>query len=194
MNAKLSFIIKCSLLAGVVAAQPGCQSSKQTAGNFSEPEFVMNGPGAGVIEVIPPDGNSGSLTIQVNQLGGNPGSQQCFPSGAGWDKAFSLPKFFLGPNTTPTSNSYTNANNIPSVTVSTCDPANGTQLATGIVIVKSINPLDKVCATNSSCIVSTKLTMNTRSMANNSKYIATVFYKSSTFGSLTSVKVNWSYP
>ena len=187
MNSQLSLVIKCAVLAGMAAGFTGCKCCQTKHGPADN---------SGVIEVINPDGNSGSLTIGLTAFLGNGGAQQCFPTSKGWDKYYPMPKFFLGPNTLPDANCYTNASNIPSVTVKTCDPANGTTLETGIVIQNSINPNgDKTCATNTaSCIPSTMLTIDSRSTANNTKYKATIFYKSSTLGSLTNVTVNWSYP
>ena len=186
MKSQLSFVIKCAVLAGVAAGFTGCKCCQHKQGSTDN---------AGAIEIINPFGNSGTIIIAANIFQGNSGSQQCFPTGQGWDKYYPMPKFFLGPNTTPDANSYTNAANIPSVTVQTCDPADGTTLETGIVIQNAFSPNDKVCATNSAaCIPSTKLTKDTRSTANSTKYKATIFYKSSTLGSLTNVTVNWSYP
>jgi len=186
MNSKLSLVVKCAVLAGVAAGFTGCKCCQHKQGPTGN---------AGLFEVMSTDGNSGTLIIAANIFQGNGGSQLCFPTSQGWDKYYPMPKFFLGPNTTPDANSYTNAANIPSVTVQTCDPINGTTLETGIVIQNAFNPNDKVCATNTAaCAASTKLTTDTRSTANNTKYKATIFYKSSTLGSLTNVTVNWSYP
>ena len=185
INSQLSLVIKCAIAVGLVAGFTGCQCCKP------KKERANND---GVIEIVGPGGTSGTLIIAANIFQSS-GGTQCFPTSQGWDKYYPLPKFFLGPNTTPDANSYTNANNTPSVTVQTCDPSNGTTLQTGILIQAAFNPIDKVCVTNSpACIPSPKLTIATRSLANNTKYKATVFYKSSTLGSLTNVTVNWSYP
>ncbi len=170
MNSKLSLVVKCAVLAGVAAGFTGCKCCQHKQGPTGN---------AGLFEVMSTDGNSGTLIIAANIFQGNSGSQLCFPTSQGWDKYYS----------------YTNAANIPSVTVQTCDPINGTTLETGIVIQNAFNPNDKVCATNTAaCTPSTKLTKDTRSTSNNTKYKATIFYKSSTLGGLTNVTVNWSYP
>lgn len=141
-------------------------------------------------------GNAGALTVGVSSFQ-NGGSGTCFPNPP-WDKNFPITAgWFLGPNVPPpTPNPFPNNNNVATVTLSTCDPANGTTLQTGIVIVESLNPLkDKVCATNTPfCTDNSALTINQRPMASGKKYKATVVYKSATVGNLQSIKVNWSYP
>ena len=144
----------------------------------------------------PPTPSFGTLAVAVGSFQNGNNGQSCFPSGAGWDKYYIMPKFFLGPNVTPDANSYTNSENLSQVTVSTCDETNGTTLETAMVIYEQFHPsTDKVCATNTpACIPSAKLTIDQRTIASGKKYRATVFYKSSTLGSLTNVTVKWSYP
>lgn len=172
--------------------------------NLSSKNFVRGALRAGLIAgltgcivfKINAAGNSGSLIVPVSSFYNGNGGQACFPTAQGWDRYYPLPRYFLGPGVTPDSMSYTNINQLSSVTVTTCVETNGTTLETGIVIYEQFNPnTDKKCATNSTaCLVSTKLTVNQRSIANNKKYRATVFYKSGTLPPLTSVKINWSYP
>ncbi len=139
-------------------------------------------------------GNFGSLNPDVTSfINGNNG-QGCFPTSDGWDKYYPLPGYFLGPNTTPpTPNPYPNSGNNSFITIDTCAPENGTTLETGVVIMYEFNPADKVCASTSSCVDSSKLTICTRSMATGKRYRAAVFYKSATLGGLQKIKINWSY-
>jgi len=143
-----------------------------------------------------PTGNGGSLTIGTSSF--SSGGATCFPNPP-WDKKYPITSGnFVGPsspgNTTPP---FPNTFQNPTVTIDTCDPANGTTLETGIVIVETLHPLtDKVCATNAgpACSVSPLLTINQRSVTGSKKYKATVVYKSGTAGGLQNITVNWHYP
>jgi hypothetical protein len=137
--------------------------------------------------------------VPVGSFFNGNGSQSCFPSAQGWDKYFPLPRYILGPGVTPDAQSYTNVDQLLTGTIKTCDPANLTNLTslqTGIVIYEVGHPnTDKQCATNSpSCLASSNLTIDLRTLESGKKYRATVFYKSTTLGQLTNVYVLWSYP
>jgi hypothetical protein len=151
---------------------------------------------------VPPVGNGGTLTIGTSSF--SSGGATCFPNPP-WDKMFAITNGnFVGPTapgnaTQPFPNTFQN----PTVTLSTCLPANTnvngtpiTTLETGIVIVRTTNPLgDKVCATNNCTGVSPRLTINQRAVTGSNKYKATVVYKSATKpAGLNSITVTWNYP
>jgi hypothetical protein len=127
-----------------------------------------------------PTGNSGTLPpIPLSSFTSNPsGSQSCFPNPP-WDKRYTVPGYFFKSYPSPPNPNFPNTGSLPNLTVDTCDSANGTTCQTGIVIYNAISPSDKVCATNSQCIVSSTLTINTRSMADSKLYRVTIYYKSS---------------
>lgn len=148
---------------------------------------VFNPPVAGA-----PYGNSGSVLAQVSSF--YSGSHACFPSSAGWDRYFPMPRYLIGPGVVPNSLSYTNIDQLSQCTISTCDGANPVTLHTAVVIYEEYNPnTDRVCASNSGC-PNTQLTVNSRSIANGKRYRATVYFKSGELGNLQNVKVNWGYP
>lgn len=143
-----------------------------------------------------PVGNSGTLTIGTSSF--SSAAATCFPNPP-WDRSFPITDGnFVGPtapgNATPP---FPNTDKLTTVTLSTCDTANGTTLETGIVIVRTTNPLgDKVCVANN-CTLNPPaplLTSNQRSITGSNKYKATIVYKSGTATGLNFITVKWSYP
>lgn len=215
MNSTSKRLLRCALLTGLIAGLTGCiviklkvncpqpvaGTEKTCAGGGKAPlpEPIPEDPWPapdGCAEVFGPAGNSGFLNIYYNSFYNGNGGQACFPTGDGWDRYFPLPRYFLGPGVTPNAQSYTNVDALFNVTVRTCAPTNGTSLQTGIVIYEEFHPsTDKKCKTTSpACLASGNLTINSRPIEGGKRYRATVFYKSSTLGSLTNVQVLWSYP
>ncbi len=214
MNTPSQQVLRCALLATIITGVTGCivikisvNSGKPAApyGGGREPNGAGHAleqrPNDGVrqgfyTETFDPIGSGGTIIVLASSFVSGNGNQACFPTSEGWDKYFVLPRYFVGPGVTADSTSYTNSEQLSSVTVRTCDPTNGSTLETGIVVYEQFNPnTDKKCATNSpTCLASGKLTIDPRAIANGKKYRATVFYKSGTLSPLTEVKVIWNYP
>ena len=140
-------------------------------------------------------GSTGTLNVGATSFLNNSNSQSCFQNPP-WDKYFVITNsYFCGKSVAL--QGFTNSTHETNCTMSTCDPANGTSLKTGIVIYYEFGPADKVCATNSCSITpaNTNLTTCSRSMGDTKRYRATIFYQS---GSLdagrTNIFVKWSYP
>ncbi len=200
MKSDSNRLIKCALIAGFIGAVAGCiqlsikinapePGTGTIGGRIAPPAVTKTTP---ILEV--PTSVSGPLPVLVSQLGNGNNGQACFPNPP-WDRYYLVPKYLIGPSNTPDANCYTNSPQSPLGTIKTCDPANGTNLETGIVIFEATHPYtDQVCAMNSDCPVSTNLTINQRTLANNKRYRAVILYKSSTLGSLTSITNWWSYP
>ena len=102
----------------------------------------------------------------------------------------------MAPGAAPDRYSFTNVNHSSSLTVKTCSPDNGSTLETGIVIQNQAMSSEKQCVTNSpACLDNTKLTINTlTNMGYGKKYRAVVHFKSGTTGTVSNVKVEFSYP
>ena len=195
----------CAALAAGMTLLAGCCCFQKKGGCSDNDEFGYDGGKCDPQVRITidrndggPTGNSGTLTIPVNSFSSGNNGQACFPSGANWDRYY-VTFYLLGPNVNPppNPNNYPNSGNLSNVTISTIDPANGTMLDTGIVIMENTNPNNKVC--NDDAIppdaLNPKLSKAKFSpTVSGKKYRVTVFYKSATLGNLTSVKVNWSYP
>jgi hypothetical protein len=157
---------------------------------------------AGAIpETDDPTGNSGTLTVGVGLFGSNSGSESCFPTAQGWDRSFLIPglfhRFASGAGL-PGSDTYPNPSNLATLQIDTCDPSNGTVLQTGIAVLDDFFPTDKLCATTSTCGVSSLLTINSRTMNPRTspamaRYKATVFYKNATSGGISTITVHWAY-
>jgi len=206
MTPKSKKIIACATLAGVVAALSGCQSmrpeGRKTGITDNDVYPYDNGKIDPYVELVlnPPGGPSpsdGTLGIPVGLfLNGNNG-QSCFPTSAGWDRYY-VTFYFLGPNVSPppNPNNYPNPENLASVTVDTLLTANGANLDTGIVILDNLNPASKVCNDNTPSFASnTNLSSATFTpTGSGKKYRVTIFYKSSTLGGLSEVKMHWKYP
>lgn len=212
MNSKSKNCIRSAFVVGLIAGVAGCIQLKVTVippkppvidcgcgGGVSQnprPEVDPPEPGpAGLSRVVrDPSGNSGSVNVPIGSLLANTASTGCFQTANNWDRYFPIRNLFCGPSTPPIAFCFTNANNKQYLTVQTCNPTNGTTLRTGIVLANDDDPSDKRCVTNSaSCIYGTRLTINNRAMANDTYYRATIFFKSSTLGSLTNVVVDWRY-
>lgn len=212
MNIRSKHCIRSALIAGLVIGVAGCIQLKIAVNTPKSPSVqCCDGGGedpsarseADLSKFPPPgnypppsdpSGNVGSVNVPIGSLLDNTASTGCFRTSNGWDRYFPMPKLFCGPYTPPNSFCYSNEGNKVWLTVQTCNPSNGTTLRTGIVIANDDVPSDKKCVTNSaSCIYSPRLTINKRSMANDTYYRATVFFKSATLGSLTNVVVDWLY-
>jgi len=143
-----------------------------------------------------PSGTSGTLGLQVLSFrtNGTTSINDCFPTSQGWDRYYST-QYFGGPFTKNIQ--FPNIENVSSVTVDTIHSSNGTTLATGIVIYKSVAPNIKVCATNAGTISPNNPNLSKATFAptqTNTLYRTTIFYKSSTAGGLSNIFFNFSYP
>jgi hypothetical protein len=139
-----------------------------------------------------PTGNFGTINVNPStDLISNTSSTGCFPTSGGWDKYYAT-GYFLGPGATANPNNFPNTSST-AVTITTVDAANGMTLDTGILINYEFNPNDKVCNDDVGSGNNPKLSTATKTLDNNKRYRLTVFFKSSTIGSLTTIKVNWQY-
>lgn len=142
-----------------------------------------------------PAPSAGTINILPGSLVNNSSTTGCFPSSSGWDKYYAT-GWFLGPGGTATPNNYPNAESKSNITIDTLSAANGTGLDTGILINYEFNPNDKVCNDDVGSSIwpgNSKLSKATKPMNSKLRYRLTVFFKSSTIGSLTNIVVNWKY-
>jgi hypothetical protein len=142
-------------------------------------------------------GASGTLGVRVTSFNSGNANNDCFPYKQGWDRYYTT-QYFRGPFTMNLSNAFPNNDNVASVTIDTLHSSNGMELVTGIVISEDGAPTNRVCATNVGSIVySPNPNLSKASFAptqTNTLYRLTIFYKSSTAGSLDNVFFNWAYP
>jgi len=190
MKPYVKLVLTCAAIAGIAGLTACICINVKVSNAESAGAEKSAASGKGPI-IIPPSPTSGILIPLVGDFTqGTSGT--CFPKAEGWDRYFIITTNFLGPNTTPGPNCYTNDQNFTKVTVDTCDAANGTTLETGINIQQV--PGTAKCRTNTpACAESSKLTINTRTMTSGAKYRAIIHYKSTTATGLTFIKVNWHY-
>jgi len=153
---------------------------------------VVVGLGAGCVP------NSGTLPVLVTGFtGGNPGTaNDCFPAGAGWN-AYYVTGFFWGPfSSEPANAPFPNANNKAHLTIDTLATENGTTLDTGVLIAREFYPDQKVCNDNAQPPFVENPNLSSATFSNlvgGKRYRVTIFYKTTTAGGVTTVKMNWAY-
>jgi hypothetical protein len=174
----------------VVVSGPGGNAASENADVIgSETDPPKAPPEAG-----DPTGNSGTLTVGHGSIT-TADNHACFPNPP-WDIYHPIVGYFYRGTPVPNPNRYPNpAGANTTVTVKTCDAANGTTLQTGIVIFDDLSPSNKKCVTNSTtCTESSLLTTNKRNMTAGHWYRAVVYSKASTTNGLQAITVKWSYP
>ena len=136
--------------------------------------------------------NGGVMATPVGQFtGGGPYNFSC---GGGFDR-YKTYFPFDGPNTSPPSPTYANTSNTPNLYVTTCTNVNGATLDTLVRIQDNFGTgTERACSDNYCSLENTKLSGATfNALQTNKTYRVTIYFKSSTLGSLTTVTFIWLY-
>jgi hypothetical protein len=104
---------------------------------------------------------------------------------------------FDGPNTSPPSSTYPNTSNSTNLNVTTCTNINGT-LDTGIKVYdNTVWATQRACSENDCGLSNTTLSSATatgaNALQNNKTYRVTIYYKSATVGTNTTITFKWLY-
>lgn len=199
----LTGCVKLTVKTQVSGSGPGAtggavQGSPSTATGSGGPASVadtvmadMAVPAPAPPATTPPSGNGSTLPVSISSFYNNTATTGCFPTGKGWDKYYPLPQLLIGPNTTASSITYPNLDNLPSASVTTLNLGNPAGLETAIVIYPEFAPWDRSCGdTPNGCESLTR-----SPTVPGIRYKAGVFYKSATLpAGITTINVRWSYP